>query len=306
MANFTNCNLFFGDTKEWAYRTDTPSPSFRLWPGTTCDIQGFVPYAPLIHSFLLTSALYLYATIFTLHLPVYFRRRSITFLKSFPTGAPELANIWATVFLPIVEKWKGIVVLSALTSSAILGMIQASPTLSQDALTLSIAYFTLIGTMIAVLISTVLLLHVSGRECDETFVLSWVEEMKNCSAMSLWSIWTVISLPSIWSAWTSVGFVTVVMLQIWKDPDVQISLPAAGASALVISSADNPGKPFPIFAAGLTAPILTGLLQILGLFVTFWRIEVRWRQVDQEVKGTSVVERVASVTSQGDPLTVPE
>ncbi|KAF6763796.1 hypothetical protein DFP72DRAFT_483545 [Ephemerocybe angulata] len=298
MTYNSNHTIYFEEFSEWyigrgaqeGYWAFVSSPK-------ALSAFGLVHYAPFIQSFLVTLALYLYVTVFTLQLPVYFRRRALPFLESSCTCAQEeLGEIWTKIFLPITENWKGIMVLSALTSSAIFGMFQASPTLSQDSLALSIAYFTLMGAMVSVLTSTALLLHVSGRQCDERFLLTWVEEMKNCSAMSVWNIWTVLSLPSVWTAWSSVGFVTVVALQIWKDPDVQTHLSsAAGPFGHIASSTNNPNKPFSIFAVGLSAMLGIGLLQILGMFATFWSIGTRpQKQGDQELQSLPEIEPIGA------------
>ncbi|KAJ3516101.1 hypothetical protein NMY22_g14286 [Coprinellus aureogranulatus] len=224
---------------------------------------GLGPSPALIQAFLVASFLYCYATIFTLHIPAYFHRRASRSLLLYVDGLDHSAKLWSTVLRPMIDKWRAVVALSALTASAVLGLIQASPTLSEDQLALSIAYFTLIGAMVAVLLSTSLLLHLAGREHDEVFVVSWAIEMRKCSAIGLWNIWTVVSLPLIWSAWTTIGFIAVVFLQIWRQPE------AYGPDAPRVTSnlADNfqdgaMQKRFPTFAAGLTITLSAGILQL--------------------------------------------
>lgn len=93
------------------FRGDTPWPCQKSVANT--DIAG---YGILLRTLIVAISLYVYATLFTLHLPSYFRNRASPFLQSSPSEKEEFALLWATVFRPLLDKWRAVVVLSSLTA----------------------------------------------------------------------------------------------------------------------------------------------------------------------------------------------
>ncbi|TEB26013.1 hypothetical protein FA13DRAFT_1126198 [Coprinellus micaceus] len=206
MVAFVNCTsdiAYFARVLGWLEDGDifgrpTPSRAYSVLEWRLSNPGDFRGYGTLLRTLIVAISLYVYATLFMLHLPSYFRNRASPFLQSSPSKKEDLAVLWATVFCPLLDKWRAVVVLSSLTASAILGMIQASPNLKNDAYGLPLVYFTLVTGMISVLLSSLVLFHVSGREHNDTFMQALRMEMKTCSAFSLWNIWIMVALPSIW------------------------------------------------------------------------------------------------------------
>ncbi|TFK36344.1 hypothetical protein BDQ12DRAFT_686767 [Crucibulum laeve] len=125
---------------------------------------------------------------------------------------------WKIFTATIVEEWKSIRVLSTMVLGAVLAMFQI-PSVNQDPVIRSAAYFSLICVMTSTFHSTVEIIHFSSWD-DERVVENWLQEIQGYDFFSLWNTWILLSIPAVWAIWGGLSFIISVILLLWRSSPI--------------------------------------------------------------------------------------
>jgi hypothetical protein len=133
-------------------------------------------------------------TLTLLNLPAYHRSRALHVIQGLSDDADFDSQVkaWEQLIRPLIEEWKTVCVLAALMSgyastpvsslpssnerccSATLAMFQIS-SFNNNSVTPALVYLTLICTMIAILLSSIIAIHLGAETRDSEFIHIWLK-----------------------------------------------------------------------------------------------------------------------------------
>ncbi|EDR03216.1 uncharacterized protein LACBIDRAFT_307406 [Laccaria bicolor S238N-H82] len=172
----------------WNHRCDEFNPSgFWCWcPPTAysdCVSQctgvpnpdvGGVALAwvwPILLGFVVNAS-----TLILLNLPAYHRGRALHVLYGLSDDDDSQSQLtaWEQLIRPLLEEWKTVCVLATLTSGAALATFQI-PSFNNNLMIPALAYLTLISMTTAILLSSIVIIHLGGETRDPVFIQTWLE-----------------------------------------------------------------------------------------------------------------------------------
>lgn len=199
----------------WNHRCDEFNPSgFWCWcPPTAysdCVSQctgvpnpdvGGVALAwvwPILLGFVVNAS-----TLILLNLPAYHRGRALHVLYGLSDDDDSQSQLtaWEQLIRPLLEEWKTVCVLATLTSGAALATFQI-PSFNNNLMIPALAYLTLISMTTAILLSSIVIIHLGGETRDPVFIQTWLENFRSTDHRSLWGAWIIVSLPSVWTGFS--------------------------------------------------------------------------------------------------------
>lgn len=157
-------------------------------------------------------------------------------------------------------------VLATLTSGAALATFQI-PSFNNNLMIPALAYLTLISMTTAILLSSIVIIHLGGETRDPVFIQTWLENFRSTDHRSLWGAWIIVSLPSVWTVWGSLYFISSVVLLFWSGGTANTAM----GSSLTASNSAVALEPSTGIPSLLTAIALLGFFNILGFVFSFWK-----------------------------------
>lgn len=283
----------------WNHRCDEFNPSgFWCWcPPTAysdCVSQctgvpnpdvGGVALAwvwPILLGFVVNAS-----TLILLNLPAYHRGRALHVLYGLSDDDDSQSQLtaWEQLIRPLLEEWKTVCVLATLTSGAALATFQI-PSFNNNLMIPALAYLTLISMTTAILLSSIVIIHLGGETRDPVFIQTWLEvclhaklpvissprffmlqNFRSTDHRSLWGAWIIVSLPSVWTVWGSLYFISSVVLLFWSGGTANTAM----GSSLTASNSAVALEPSTGIPSLLTAIALLGFFNILGFVFSFWK-----------------------------------
>ncbi|KIK06139.1 hypothetical protein K443DRAFT_310115 [Laccaria amethystina LaAM-08-1] len=232
-------------------------------------------------------------TLILLNLPAYHRGRALHILHGLSDDDDSQSQLkaWEQLIRPLMEEWKIVCVLATLTFGAALAMFQI-PSFNNNFIIPALAYLTLIFTTTAILLSSIVIIHLGGETRDPVFIQTWLEvclrtklpvvssprlfmlqNFRSTDHRSLWGAWIIVSLPSVWTVWGSLSFFSSVVFLFWSGSGATAigTADTAMGSSLTASNSAMSLEPSTDIPSLLTAIALLGFFNILGVVFSFWK-----------------------------------
>ncbi|KIK01060.1 hypothetical protein K443DRAFT_678749 [Laccaria amethystina LaAM-08-1] len=209
-------------------------------------------------------------TLTLLNLPAYHRSRALHVIQGLSDDADFDSQVkaWEQLIRPLIEEWKTVCVLAALMSGATLAMFQIS-SFNNNSVTPALVYLTLICTMIAILLSSIIAIHLGAETRDSEFIHIWLKRFRSTDHRSLWGAWVIVFVPSVWTVWGALFFISSVVVLFWSESTAAAktvnSFSLTASNSIV---ALEPSLHIPLL---LTAVVFLGFFNILGVVFSFWK-----------------------------------